>query len=105
MADRSEQIVKWLERFKRSGLFARHRLPFNRAQFYGYCKRPEEGGTEAVADGRTQGWLRVGASSSNSDGTSPRALAPFWHRDLTTGNQSPRVRELHSTLARSHLKE
>ena len=60
MADRTEQIVKWLERFKRSGLsagafFAKHRLPFSRAQFYRYCKALEEGGTEAVADGRSQG--------------------------------------------------
>jgi len=30
-------------------------LPFSRAQFYRYCKTLEEGGTEAVADGRSQG--------------------------------------------------
>ncbi len=60
MPDRTEQIVKWLERFKRSGLsarrfFAKHRVPFSLTQFHRYLRVFEARGRVALADGRTRG--------------------------------------------------
>ena len=60
MADRTEHIVKWLDRVKRSRLptsafFAKYDVPFSLAQFYRYRKALDEGSLEELADGRSRG--------------------------------------------------
>jgi transposase len=60
MADRTQQIAKWLERVKRSRLptpafFAKYHVPFSLAQFYRYRKALDEGGLEELTDGRSRG--------------------------------------------------
>ena len=60
MRDRTEQIVEWLQRFKRSRLsarafFAKQRVPFSLTQFHRYLKAFGDAGIEGLADGRTRG--------------------------------------------------
>lgn len=60
MVDRKEVILKWLERFERSGLsapafFAKYCVPFSLVQFYRYRKSILEGGIDSLTDGRSQG--------------------------------------------------
>jgi arginine repressor len=60
VADRKEQILKWLERIKRSSLaapafFAQHTVPFSLTQFYRYRKAFEDAGIDGLEDGRSQG--------------------------------------------------
>ena len=60
MPDRTEQIVKWLERFKRSGhsaraFFAKYRVPFSPTQFHRYLRVFDDSGRKALADGRAHG--------------------------------------------------
>lgn len=60
MPERKEQIVKWLERIKRSRLsapafFDKYDVPFSLTQFYRYRKAFEAAGKEGLADGRAHG--------------------------------------------------
>jgi len=60
VVDRVHEITKWLERFKRSGLFARrfftkYRVPFSRTQFNRYQEALQEQGAEGLGDGRSTG--------------------------------------------------
>jgi transposase len=60
MVERKELILKWLERFERSGLsapafFAKYRVPFSLVQFYRYRKSILQSGTDSLTDGRSGG--------------------------------------------------
>ena len=60
MADRIQEITKWLGRFERSGLaprafFAKYRVPFSRAQLYRYQRAYQQDGPQGLGDGRSGG--------------------------------------------------
>lgn len=60
MPDRKGQIIKWLERIKRSKLsaptfFDKYNVPFSLTQFYRYKKALDEGSPEELVDGRAGG--------------------------------------------------
>ncbi len=60
MEERKEEILRWLDRVRSSGLsapafFKIHEVPFSLTQFYRYRKALEEGRIDALEDGRAEG--------------------------------------------------
>lgn len=60
MAERREQIMKWLDRVGRSRLsapefFAKYKVPFSLTQLYRYRKALDEAGAKGLDDRRSQG--------------------------------------------------